>query len=364
MGEESGPCHIVDCKIYDNRYQSIITFRSFDKLVFRNRIYQNDRHGFNLEGESHTEENEIFENCWFGISAKYNARCKVINNKVYRNKYGSILVAPIGPGPEECCSIVKTNEIFENCGPGIYDKMVFSDHPNIPKEQTLNEHIYFYKNLGKMRKAKCQGDNEKNNNKSGKGNFKDENNTFNFCAFCGETKQPKNCTGCYSVGYCSKRCQKNDWKTKGHEKVCASLLQESSVLASVLPKQGLFDPSCKDEVQILYSEQAPGLDPNGPAYAKTPEYGKRFIIKIQSGDGVRQSNLRGSLLIVDDRSMSIHGDLDRNKHELLYNVIYRCSKSTHSFGWRKMFFWAVLTNSNSYSQLRILTEQLPPYQNW
>ena len=360
MSEQSGHCRIVDCEIYDNRYQGIATFRSFNKYVFRNRIYQNDRHGIYLNGESftHIEENEIFENCWFGICAMYNARCKVVNNKVYGNKNGGILVVPIGPAPEECHSEVENNEIFENCGPAIYDEMVFSDHPSVPREHTLNENEFFFKNREKMRKAKCQGNNERNNDKNK--NLENGNETLNFCAFCGEKKPLKNCTGCYSVGYCSKRCQKNDWRTKDHEKVCACLLQESSVLVNVLPRH---EPS-KDQIHVATNIQAPGLDPKGPEYAKLPEYGNRFIVKIQAADGLRQSNLGGSLFVIYDRSMGIHGYLDSVKHQPLYNTVRRCGENCHGIGWTKMFFWAKLTNSNSYDSLRIFTKRLPSYQNW
>ena len=363
MGEESGPCRIVDCEIYDNRYQGIVTFRSFEKYIIRNRIYQNDRHGINLEGKSftHIEENEIFENCWNGVATMDNARCKVVSNKVYRNKHGGIQVVPIGPGPQECHSVVENNEIFENCGPAIFDEMVFSDDPSLPVRQTLHEHTVLLKNLEKMRKAKCRGNNDRNNNKTSNENFKHENDTLNFCGFCGEKKPLKNCTGCYSIGYCSKRCQKNDWRTKGHEKVCASLLQESSVLVSVLPKKGLPNPRSKD---LTFNQQAPGLDPKGPEYAKPPKHGQRFIVKIQAGDGVRQSNLGGSLLVIYDRSMTIHGDLDRIEHQSLYNTVQRCGENCHGIGWTKMFFWAKLTNSSSYNSLRIFTKRLPPYQNW
>ena len=368
MGEESGRCRIVDCEIYDNRYQGVVTFRSFEKYIIRNRIYQNDRHGINLEGKSftHIEENEIFENCWNGVATIDNARCKVVSNKVYRNRHGGIQVVPIGPGPEKCHSVVENNEIFENCGPAICDEMLFSDDPNLPVRQTLHEHTYFFKNCEKMRKAKCQGNIDRNNNKTSNETVKHENKTLNFCGFCREKKLSlKLCTGCYSVGYCSKGCQKNDWSTKGHKKVCASLLQESSVLVNVLPKKGLFSsPPSKDLTYICFNQQAPGLDPKGPEYAKPPEHGKRFIVKIQAGDAVRQSNLHGSLLVIYDRSMRIHGDLDRIEYESLYNIVQRCGENCHGIGWTKMFFWAKLTNWNSYDSLRIFTKRLPPYQNW
>ena len=367
MMEESRHCLIVDCEIYDNRLQGIVTNNSFDKHILRNRIYQNDRHGIYMEGESftHIEENEIFENCWNGIATMYNARCKVIKNKVYRNKHGGIQVVPIGPGPEECHSVVENNEIFENCGPAIYDKMVFSDHPSIPRERTLNEFEVFENNRDEMRTAKCKQNKERNNNKAIKTNFEDESETLNFCAFCCKKKPLRHCKGCYSVGYCNKKCQRNDWRTKDHKKICSSLLQESSFIINVLPKHRLLGtPSKDDMIQLIFNQQAPGLDPKGPEYAESPKYGKRFIVKVQAGDSVRQSNLCSSLLVIYDRSMNIHGDLDKDKHRQLYDMVHRCGKNSYGIGWSKMFFWAVFSEPNNFDVLRIFTKRLPPYQNW
>jgi parallel beta-helix repeat protein len=363
MGPDAGRCCVIDCDIYDNRYQGVVTFCSLNIILTGNRIYQNDRHGINLEGVSftHIEGNEIFENCWHGIATMDNARCNVINNKVHRNKHGGIQVVPLGPVPEDCHSVVENNEIFDNGGPGIYDEMVFSDHPNIPREQTLREHIYFDKHRKQMWKAKFKGNKERNNNKTDHAHSENEAEPLDFCAFCGEKKPLQNCTGCYSVGYCRKSCQKNDWKK--HKSVCASLLQESSVVVNVVRKESLVGRSSKDYIIIAFNEQAPGLDPKGPEYANPPKYGKRFIAKVQAGDLVRQSNLGSSLLVVYDRSMTVHGDLDW-KHCPLYHTVQRCGKIAHGIGWTKMFFWAMFCNPDDYNTLRIFTKILPPYQNW
>ena len=361
MGPNAGPCSIVDCEIYDNRKQGIVAFRSSNINLIGNRIYQNDRHGINLEGESftHIERNEIFENCWYGIATMDNARCNATNNKVYRNKHGGIQVVPIAPGPEECHSVVENNEIFDNCGPVIYDEMMYDDDARIPIEHTYNKHILFHKKRKQMRKAKCRRNKERNN-----GNTKSENEseTLDFCAFCREKKPLRNCRGCYSVGYCSKRCQKHDWTSRQHKRVCASLLQESSIVVNVLPKQGFGIPA-KGYIQLSFNNQAPGLDPKGPEYANLPKYGERFIVKVQAVDAVRQSNLGGGLLTIYDRSMTIHSDLDW-KHCPLYNIVKRCGRNTYSIGWTKMFFWAMLCNPDDHTVLRIFTERPQPYQNW
>ena len=363
MGPDAGPCRIVDCEIYDNRKQGIVTFRSSNINLFGNRIYQNDRHGINLDGKSftHIERNEIFENCWNGIATMDNARVNVINNKIYRNKYCGIRVVPIGPGPEECHSVVENNEIFENCGPGISDEMVFRDEPSISKQQTLSEQTYFFENREQMRKAKCKGNKEKNNGKSDHAHSENEIKTLAFCAFCGEKKPLRNCKGCYSFGYCSKRCQKDHWRE--HKSMCASLLQESSAIVNVAPKERLLGPPSDEHIISIFNEQAPGLDPKGPEYASPPKYGERFIVKVQACDSVRQSNLGSSLLVIYDRSMTIHGDLDWKRCPL-YGIVQRCGKNSHGIGWTKMFFWAVFCNSDNNLTLRVFTKGLPPYQNW
>ncbi len=361
VGPDAGPCRVVDCEIYDNRKHGIVTLRASNINLIGNRIYQNDRHGISLQGESftHIEKNEIFENCYCGISAMENARCYATNNKVNRNKHGGIQVVPIGPGPEECHSVVENNEIFDNCGFGIYDEMMYNDDARIPKEHTYSMYTFFFKNRKLMRKAKCRGNKERNN-----GNTKSENEseTLDFCAFCREKKPLRNCKGCYFVGYCCKRCQKNDWTSREHKRVCAFLLQESSIVVNVLPKQSLGIPG-KDCIQLSFNHQAPGLDPKGPEYANPPKYGERFIVKVQAADAVRQSNLGGGLLTIYDRSMTIHSDLDW-KHCPLYKIVLRCGRNCHLVGWTKMFFWAMLCNPDDHTVLRIFTESFPPYQYW
>jgi parallel beta-helix repeat protein len=331
--------------------------------VVGNRIYQNDRHGIYLDGVSftHIESNEIFENCWRGISTMDNARCHVINNKIYRNKYGGVLVVPVGPGSKDCHSIVENNEISDNDGPGISDEMMFRDVPSIPLEQTLNEHIFFDENLEQMRKAKCKGNKERNNDKSEIAKSENEREWLGFCASCNEKKSLGYCKGCYSVRYCSKDCQRCDWRR--HKSVCASFLEESSAIVNVVPKERLLGPPSDEHIIITFNEQAPGLDPKGPEYASPPKYGKRFIVKVQAGDSVRQSNLGSSLLVLYDRSMTIHGDLDW-KHCPLYHIVQQCGKNSYGVGWKKMFFWAILYNPDNNLTLRVFTKGLPPYQNW
>ena len=360
--EDAGRCCIIDCEIYDNRYHGIANCFGPDVYVIGNRIYQNDRHGIHLQGKSftHIQGNEIFENCFQGIATVDNARCKVINNKVYRNKYGGVQVVPIGPAPEECHSVVENNEFFDNIGPAIYDEMMFSDVVSVPKEQTLNEYTFFVENRAQFRKARCKGNKEKNVGKTDYLYSEEESKALDFCASCCVKKSLRNCKGCYCVGYCSKTCQKSDWEK--HKIVCASFLEKSSIVVNVLPRNDL-DVQSSNYITLSIDIQAPGLAPKGPKYADPPKYGKRFIVKVQAADTVRQSNLGSALLVMYDRSMTIHCGLDHKKCPL-FHIVRQCGKNSHDLGWTKMFFWAMFCDPNNDRTLRVFTKKLPQCQNW
>ena len=58
----------------------------------------------------------------------------------------------------------------------------------------------------------------KDKNRDKRDEQKLEDASFRKCPTCGE-KGKHRCTGCYLELYCSKVCQKKDWK-KGHKTVC------------------------------------------------------------------------------------------------------------------------------------------------
>jgi hypothetical protein len=44
---------------------------------------------------------------------------------------------------------------------------------------------------------------------------------LNNCGFCGSENPQSKCSGCKSIHYCNRSCQKSDWST--HKKICKSL---------------------------------------------------------------------------------------------------------------------------------------------
>jgi hypothetical protein len=51
--------------------------------------------------------------------------------------------------------------------------------------------------------------------------------TYSACNNCGESLSPLlTCAGCRSVKYCSKECQRLDWKEGGHKEECADLKEQ------------------------------------------------------------------------------------------------------------------------------------------
>ncbi len=51
---------------------------------------------------------------------------------------------------------------------------------------------------------------------------------------CGQREGLKTCNGCYVAFYCSKQCQKKDWK--GHKGVCCGKWSKSKELKELLKK--------------------------------------------------------------------------------------------------------------------------------
>ena len=344
-------CDVTDCQIYDNKKMGVGVGNT-EVYLKHNEIFHNDRHGIYLceKASGMIEENEIFENGWSGISTMTDACCHVSRNKVYQNKCGGVHAVPIALDLDRQ-SVVESNEIFSNEGPGI------------DLEDMIHDEVYssptFCGNISK-REAKCTGNILEDNIENGKP--PPSHDISHICFFC--HKMPENalkkCTRCFTAEYCNQTCQKRDWKE--HRNNCARLLEKHSVLLKVLPlslcligDKKILAPGI--EVKAPYE----WLEPSGPKYEAAPKQGKRFIVKIQACDGLRKSNVEGTLLAVEDRSLTINGDLDMKKYSDIYHLVRECGSNCNSYGWKKKFLWALLAEDK---MVRVFVSDFPPYQRW
>lgn len=114
-----GHCNMPDCQVYDNNEMGVGVMEGSVKLA-RNKIFHNDRFGIFVRqrGSAVIEENEIFENNWLGIRAR-DAWCHISRNRIYQNKCGGIHVVLVTKASRLQQSIIESNRIFSNEGPGI-----------------------------------------------------------------------------------------------------------------------------------------------------------------------------------------------------------------------------------------------------
>ena len=344
-------CDVTDCQIYDNKKMGLGVGNT-KVYVKHNEIFHNDRHGIYLceKAIGMIEENEIFENGWSGISTMTDACCHVSRNKVYQNKCGGVHAVPIALDLDRQ-SVVESNEIFSNEGPGI------------DLEDMIHDEVYssptFCENISKC-KAKCTGNILEDNIENGKP--PPSHDISHICFFC--HKMPENalkkCTRCFTAEYCNQTCQKRDWEK--HRNNCARLLEKHSVLLKVLPLS-LCLIGDKKVLAPGIQVKAPyeWLEPSGPKYEAAPKQGKRFIVKIQACDVLRKSNVEGTLLAVEDRSLTINGDLDMKKYSDIYHLVRECGSNCNSYGWKKKFLWALLAEDK---MVRVFVSDFPPYQRW
>ena len=342
-------CDVTNCQIYDNKKIGVGVANT-EVYLKHNEIFHNDRHGIHLREKAIgiIEENEIFENGWSGISSMTDAYCRVSRNKIYQNKCCGVRAGPIALDLDRQ-SVVESNEIFSNEGPGI------------DLEDTFDDSIYSSStSCGNIRKreAKCTGNFLKDNIEDGMA--PPSHDISHICFFC--HKMPENlkkCGSCFTAEYCNQKCQKRDWKK--HRNNCARLLEKHSVLLKVLPLSlGLIG----DKLRARHIElKAPyeWLEPSGPKYEAAPKQGKRFIVKIQACDSLRKSNVEGTLLAIEDRSLTINGDLDMKKYSDIYHLVRECGSNCNSCGWKKKFLWAILAE---YKMVRVFVSDFPPYQRW
>ncbi|XP_028408780.1 uncharacterized protein LOC114531345 [Dendronephthya gigantea] len=349
-----GTCDVNGCQMYDNKKFGVAVGKGGKLTLTRNEIFHNDRDGVYLEKSSaKIEENEIFQNGWFGISiiARNDESSYVVSdNKISRNKCGGIHATPTSKLQPP--SVIKSNWISGNEGPGIDQTKSYPDSINSPPSTLPNDE--------NLQEAKCADNILKNNIEDGEPPPLQV--LPHVCSFCHKNDKLKKCTRCYISGYCNPKCQRGDWEH--HKKNCAKVLDKYTVLVKVLPlsicligdKRVLPDFS---EMKAPYD----WLEPSGPEYERAPEFGKRFIVKVQACDSWRKSNEGGTMLAMEDRSQTINGDLDMNDEQCLriYNLVRECGSNCNSYGWKKKFLWALLAKEN---KVRVFTSDFPPYQFW
>ena len=343
-------CDVTDCQVYDNKKIGIGVGNGQVQLR-RNEIFHNDRHGIYLceKAIGNIEENEIFQNGGSGISTMTDACCRVSHNKIYQNKCSGVNVVPIASDLNRQ-SVVEFNEIFSNEGPGI-------DQDNAHNDEVYS--TFTFVNKDKI-KAKCTGNVHKDNIDDGIS--PPSHDITHVCFFC--HKKPENalqkCTNCFTAEYCNRKCQKEDWKK--HKNNCAQLFEKHSILVKVLPLSVCL---IGDKKVLAHGVEVKApfawLAPSGPKYAAAPKQGKRFIVKIQACDSWRRSNDGGTLLAIEDRSLTINGDLDMNEYSDIYHLVRECGSNCNSYGWKKKFLWALLAEDK---MVRIFISDFPPYQSW
>jgi parallel beta-helix repeat protein len=349
-------CDVTGCQIYDNKKIGVGVGNGRVKLT-RNEIFHNDRHGIYLCEKSSAviEENEIFENGWWGIDTMSNASCQVSQNKIYLNKCGGIHIDPIIKASDHKQSIIEFNKIFSNQGPGIdqdklYDDKIGGAVPSLDVLLTSEENFM---------KAKCTENTSKNNVE--RESEPPSQDVPEICFFCHKQDQLKKCTKCFTAGYCNPECQRSDWER--HKKNCARLLEKYSVLLNILPLSvGLIGDKQVLNNGVEVKAPFPWLEQSGPEYEEAPKCGKRFIVKIQACDLWRRSNNRGTLLAIQDRSLTINGDLDVREHSgRISHLVRECGSNCNSEGWKKKFFWALLAEDE---MVRVFIGDFPTFRRW
>eukprot|EP00978_Attheya_sp_CCMP212_P003722 scaffold7910_cov29-Attheya_sp.AAC.1 len=70
------------------------------------------------------------------------------------------------------------------------------------------------------------------------------------CDCCGKEFEGKlNCAGCTCVFYCSKECQRKDWKVGGHKSTCDTMMQQCENAATDF-LDTICDDDCPAEIKI------------------------------------------------------------------------------------------------------------------
>ena len=380
---------ISDSEIYDNKYEGLIvagnsnTFSTFS--IKRNKIYHNGGYGLRVsflnDGRSTLffEENMVFENFWWGIWVQCNSGGYYKLNKICNNKMGGVRVGKRSPGMSAC--VVEHNVIHDNCGPAIYEGLLHFEHYSFPdklQKEFMKQLRERYDTLYSGSSSIMNVDREVSIPNAVTAKFmlnrcfQNENGMTKLqtkatnCAFCFRSgSQLKSCKRCMTTRYCGKECQKMHWGR--HKYLCQAKGQISAVEVSI--------PVCSSGiVQVKYLSTNPGLELTGPNYASPPpRNGSRFIVKLQTSDGLLHGeslDYRGFVsddydpnkasITIYDRSHYVNFDIAGQPR--LYHLIVECGMMGASlYLSKKLFCWAAFKDGKT---IRIFTHEFPPVQKW
>ena len=328
IGPQIKECIVEDCELYDNEWGGIVVDCASGVLIKGNRLYDNDEAGVTLENNNSNVsilENEIRSNNDWGIYISNFSQAVVKKNKVQNNKCGGICV-DASSAPRN--SVIEYNDISFNCGPGIHEE-----------------------GLGtKRRENKLKDNKEKRNQSTARSEAK-------LCYFCRKSETNlKKCTNCFVAEYCGRKCQKRDWKN--HKEVCDRLLSEGSIVLNYVRKP-IISPNERNPVAS--GKRAPGLLPVGTKYCPPPDTTNRFIAKMQAGVQALEGKEKDpSVVRLYDRSLKIDGIL--TGADQIYHLVWQHGAMGQKFNyWKKLFMWV---KGPKDGQLRVFTNEFPPYQHW
>ena len=326
------------------------------------------------------EENMVFENFWWGIWVQANSGGCYKLNKICDNKMGGVRVCKRSPGMPPC--VVDNNTIHDNCGPAIYEGLLHFELYSFPKKLQMESmkqliekymtmhsgsssimHVHRGVSIPNAVSATFMF-NECFQNEKGMTKLQTKVMKTN-CAFCFRSgSQLKSCKRCMTTRYCGKECQKMHWGR--HKYLFQAKGQISTVEVSI--------PVCPSGfVLVKHVSTNPGLELNGPNYASPPpRNGSRFIVKLQTSEGLLGETLDYKGYVSDDydpnkASITIYDrshyvDFNIAGQPRRYHLIMECGMMGASmYLSKKLFCWAAFKDGKT---IPIFTHELPPVQKW
>ena len=380
-GTQAQGAVITDCEIYDNKYEGVVVggvpvlSHEFPLVIMRgNKIYHNGTFGVRSTLNINNilfENNNVFENLWWGLCVHNNSGGVYKDNEICNNKMGGIIVGPQAPGKPPC--VVVSNFIHDNCGPAYREELRFAERNSFPVEL----HTHFNSMKQKERKKPWLLYNvsfpgmvmaEFSSNRCFENDHTQrpvETDTLKaHCTFCFRHGfDMKSCKGCMTAKYCDKKCQILHWKK--HKQTCKAAGQKNSVDVKM-------PPLALGTTSVITSH--PSLQPGGPDhYPPPPKDGSRFIVKIQTSEEGFYGDIIDMRGFVSDEQDPYKAQMmlyDRSRHVLfqfsgkpqLYHLIMECGVIGKMCNLtKKLYCWAAFKDAQT---LLIFTHELPELQEW